>query len=212
MIFQFIEYDLSQQARSHDALLNWLRGQWCNGKTFRLHIARANKNPFDDFGCDLVELTGPLFANLFPTVGLDLDFLRLDDDLMLLQIFFGQHTPHGIIPRPEAAAGLGSESARRRRWANVAAAVPSGAFPDLHCVGHRNNGGYGRADRHLQLLNRHLGGLVGLKLTHQRLDFLVLGQEDLGRGFFFLTPAARSERVFSTINCTYWPVNVANCW
>ena len=46
----------------------------------------------------------------------------------------------------------------------------------------------GRAHQHLHLLDRHPVGLGGLEAGHQLLDFLILGQAELGRGLFFLSP------------------------
>ena len=54
-----------------------------------------------------------------------------------------------------------------------------------------------RAHQHLQLLDGHTVGLDGLEASDQELDFLFLGQADLGRELFglvwgfFLTPIFR---------------------
>ena len=51
------------------------------------------------------------------------------------------------------------------------------------------------AHQHFQLLDGHPIGLLSLEARHQLLDFLVLGQEDLGGEVFFLKPVANSARV-----------------
>jgi hypothetical protein len=65
------------------------------------------------------------------------------------------------------------------------------------CVGRLEDGG---AHQRFQLLDRHAVGLLRPEAGHQLLDFLLLGQEELGRRVFFLAPAARSARVFSTMS------------
>lgn len=67
-----------------------------------------------------------------------------------------------------------------------------------------------RAHQYLQLGHRIAVQLPGLKAGRQLLDFLLLGQEDFRRTFFFFEPA-RFWRVSSTIksaycsvSCRYW--------
>jgi len=57
-----------------------------------------------------------------------------------------------------------------------------------------------RAKQYLHLLDRQAVGLVGLEAGYQLLDFLVLGQEDLGGEVFFLKPVVRSARVCSIMS------------
>lgn len=58
----------------------------------------------------------------------------------------------------------------------------------------------GRPNQHFQLLYRQAIRLLRLKALYELLDFLLLGQEELGRGVFFFKPLASSTRVFSIIN------------
>ena len=77
----------------------------------------------------------------------------------------------------------------------------------LHQIGHHLVGRLenGRAHQHLQLLEGHAVGRGGLETGHQVLDFLVLGQADLGWEFpglgwgFFLKPIFNWARVCSII-------------
>jgi len=78
--------------------------------------------------------------------------------------------------------------------------------PSHQRVGRLEDGG---AHQHFQLLDRQAVGLPGLEASHQLLDFLVLGQKDLGRRVFFFEPASRSARVCSTMSCTYC---CTSCW
>ena len=59
------------------------------------------------------------------------------------------------------------------------------------------------------LLDGPPGGVLPLQRGHHLLDFLVLGQEEVGRGVFFFEPACRCARVCWTRSSTYcW----TNCW
>jgi hypothetical protein len=69
------------------------------------------------------------------------------------------------------------------------------------CVGGLEDGG---ADQHFQFLDASSVGFLTLKLRHQLVDFLVLGQEEMGGGIVFFEPAARSDRVRSTMSWAYW--------
>ena len=71
--------------------------------------------------------------------------------------------------------------------------------PDQRAGGLEN----GSAHQHFQLLHQLPAGLLILKMGHQPLDFLILGQEDFGCGRFFLKPDSRSARVLSTMSWTY---------
>ena len=73
------------------------------------------------------------------------------------------------------------------------------------CIGRLVNR---RAHQHFQLLDHHPVGLGRLKADHQLLDFLILGQEELGRGIFFFEPASRSARVCAATSATYCPTKV----
>ena len=73
------------------------------------------------------------------------------------------------------------------------------------CIGRLVNR---RAHQHLQLLDRHPVGLGRLEASHQLLDFLILGQEELGRGVFFFEPASRSARVCAATSATYCPIKL----
>src|SRR5215204_108974 len=60
-----------------------------------------------------------------------------------------------------------------------------------------------RTHQHLQLLDGHPVWLSSFKARHQLRDFLVLGEEDLGREVFFLKPPMRSARVCSMMAWAY---------
>lgn len=64
--------------------------------------------------------------------------------------------------------------------------------PSHQRVGRLEEGG---AHQHFQLLDGFPVGLLPLKLHHQRVDFLLLGQEEVGGEVFFFEPACRSARV-----------------
>jgi hypothetical protein len=67
---------------------------------------------------------------------------------------------------------------------------------------HQRVGGLeeGGAHQQFEFLHQLPVGSSLLKMSHQLLDFPVLGQEDFGRGDFFLAPAFRSARVLSTMS------------
>ena len=72
----------------------------------------------------------------------------------------------------------------------------------LQQAAHQRVGGLenGRADQPLQFLHQMAVRNLAGKTRPQLLDFLLLGQEDLGREVFFLKAAAISSRVFCTIH------------
>jgi len=72
-------------------------GETRDGKAFRLHMARTNQNTFDDFRCQPVELAGAFLADLFPTFGVRLHFLRFYHRLNGLEPVFGQHPAHRML-------------------------------------------------------------------------------------------------------------------
>ena len=73
------------------------------------------------------------------------------------------------------------------------------------CIGRLVNR---RAHQHLHLLDRHPVRLGRLEAGHQLLDFLILSQEEFGRGVFFFEPASRSARVCAATSATYCPTKV----
>ena len=70
------------------------------------------------------------------------------------------------------------------------------------CVGWSEDG---RPYQPLQFLHPRPGGLLGGKARDQRLDFLLLRQEDPGRrpGFFFTPTVASCSRVWAMTRCAY---------
>jgi hypothetical protein len=60
------------------------------------------------------------------------------------------------------------------------------------------------------LLDGQSVGRGGLEASHQLLDFLLLGQEDLGREVLFFKPVSRWTRVCSMMSWAYWSTNVWN--
>jgi hypothetical protein len=73
LMFVFADQNLCRQSRSHHPLFNRLRGQRDQSKPFLLHIARADENPFDNFGRNPIQLAGAFFADPLPTLWLGLE-------------------------------------------------------------------------------------------------------------------------------------------
>jgi transposase len=95
-------------------------------------------------------LAGAFLADLFPALGLRLNFLRFEDGLKGLQISFGQHSPHRMLSAPRRVAVVVLV------WADLGVEVPVGSYPNLHCAGRRSSAGYtGRAS----------GGVAGFLIS-----------------------------------------------
>src|ERR1039458_5730176 len=95
-----------------------------------------------------------------------------------------------------------------------------GLVGDIQAIGgllqeesHQRVGGLenGRAHQHLHLLNRGPGRLLSREPGHQLLDFLFLGEEEVG-ALFFCAVADGPWRVWATVRSTNCAASASNRW